>query len=117
MIAQWRMLALVLLIVAVPTVVVAQDCTIAPYADPAGTRSSTWVSYSWDYNFHEFRFYIVIFAEDVAAAAAYKLVTDGGEGTFFLQSRIAGPSGQGLILRSEERRVGKECRSRWSPYH
>ena len=20
-------------------------------------------------------------------------------------------------LRSEERRVGKECRSRWSPYH
>src|SRR5258708_36403660 len=25
---------------------------------------------------------------------------------------------QGFIpLRSEERRVGKECRSRWSPYH
>ena len=23
----------------------------------------------------------------------------------------------GLIVRSEERRVGKECRSRWSPYH
>ena len=22
-----------------------------------------------------------------------------------------------LCLRSEERRVGKECRSRWSPYH
>src|SRR3712207_141675 len=38
---------------------------------------------------------------------------------------IIGPSGSGkstlmnLIgcLRSEERRVGKECRSRWSPYH
>src|SRR2546426_11865357 len=37
------------------------------------------------------------------------------------------PGAQGLILcspcnptgsvRSEERRVGKECRSRWSPYH
>ena len=31
-------------------------------------------------------------------------------------------SGEGLSqsqveLRSEERRVGKECRSRWSPYH
>src|SRR2546427_11020895 len=25
--------------------------------------------------------------------------------------------GQGEPLRSEERRVGKECRSRWSPYH
>src|SRR2546426_2062886 len=24
---------------------------------------------------------------------------------------------EGLIERSEERRVGKECRSRWSPYH
>ena len=22
-----------------------------------------------------------------------------------------------MVLRSEERRVGKECRSRWSPYH
>src|SRR5438132_11775738 len=24
---------------------------------------------------------------------------------------------KGCIVRSEERRVGKECRSRWSPYH
>ena len=23
----------------------------------------------------------------------------------------------GVPVRSEERRVGKECRSRWSPYH
>ena len=23
----------------------------------------------------------------------------------------------GIYIRSEERRVGKECRSRWSPYH
>src|SRR5258708_29510206 len=26
-------------------------------------------------------------------------------------------SGASRYLRSEERRVGKECRSRWSPYH
>ena len=25
--------------------------------------------------------------------------------------------GYRVISRSEERRVGKECRSRWSPYH
>ena len=25
--------------------------------------------------------------------------------------------GEALDQRSEERRVGKECRSRWSPYH
>ena len=24
---------------------------------------------------------------------------------------------EGAMARSEERRVGKECRSRWSPYH
>ena len=27
------------------------------------------------------------------------------------------PGLDGLETRSEERRVGKECRSRWSPYH
>src|SRR3712207_1240921 len=27
------------------------------------------------------------------------------------------PDVEGSVLRSEERRVGKECRSRWSPYH
>ena len=25
--------------------------------------------------------------------------------------------GRNTVVRSEERRVGKECRSRWSPYH
>src|SRR5258707_15314734 len=29
----------------------------------------------------------------------------------------ATPTVPALTLRSEERRVGKECRSRWSPYH
>ena len=29
-------------------------------------------------------------------------------------SRMSDPK---MIKRSEERRVGKECRSRWSPYH
>src|SRR3712207_8782080 len=27
------------------------------------------------------------------------------------------PAAEALTDRSEERRVGKECRSRWSPYH
>ena len=43
----------------------------------------------------------------------------------FLLSKIAAlRSGFGVdelnraaLIRSEERRVGKECRSRWSPYH
>src|SRR3712207_6105577 len=52
---------------------------------------------------------------DVASRAA-KIVCDKGLGV--------GPTGRAVYLdfrdaisRSEERRVGKECRSRWSPYH
>ena len=30
---------------------------------------------------------------------------------------IFNPDGEFVSRRSEERRVGKECRSRWSPYH
>src|SRR3989475_9545717 len=29
----------------------------------------------------------------------------------------SGSENEPTIVRSEERRVGKECRSRWSPYH
>ena len=43
---------------------------------------------------------------------------------FYLMPWILGYSVMGMLsfplndqLRSEERRVGKECRSRWSPYH
>src|SRR3712207_9354757 len=32
-------------------------------------------------------------------------------------NRMTGKAIKVNILRSEERRVGKECRSRWSPYH
>src|SRR3989449_2487998 len=30
---------------------------------------------------------------------------------------LARDRAEGVRVRSEERRVGKECRSRWSPYH
>ena len=48
------------------------------------------------------------------------------EGIILRQTKIAGGRRMVLLfsekygkilLRSEERRVGKECRSRWSPYH
>jgi len=38
----------------------------------------------------------------------------------FFGLHVARPVGAGILspdLRSEERRVGKECRSRWSPYN
>ena len=36
---------------------------------------------------------------------------------FFNPSQITEDKIIGTTTRSEERRVGKECRSRWSPYH
>ena len=41
----------------------------------------------------------------------------------FIETLVEQRVGPGILLlspelkRSEERRVGKECRSRWSPYH
>ena len=34
-----------------------------------------------------------------------------------LEELVPGIPATSVICRSEERRVGKECRSRWSPYH
>src|SRR3712207_9436854 len=34
-----------------------------------------------------------------------------------IEHLAATPVGAEVFFRSEERRVGKECRSRWSPYH
>ena len=42
-------------------------------------------------------------------SAYYKTLTDMGLQVWLLEN--------GGLTRSEERRVGKECRSRWSPYH
>src|SRR3712207_9224284 len=64
------------------------------------------------------------------AAAAFRIATQlVYEGLIDLDEALRRVSGAQLVqlmfpqfdssgeLRSEERRVGKECRSRWSPYH
>src|SRR3989449_9095886 len=48
-------------------------------------------------------------ADEIAMAVNY--INDQG----FIYVRKMG--GVDAAIRSEERRVGKECRSRWSPYH
>src|SRR5688572_33169513 len=40
-----------------------------------------------------------------------------GQGWYDLRQHKLNPPWGADIHRSEERRVGKECRSRWSPYH
>ena len=49
-----------------------------------------------------------VLAKEAAAAGAQFLVSPGATPTLLGAMRDT---------RSEERRVGKECRSRWSPYH
>ena len=41
----------------------------------------------------------------------------GGPGRHEVLSAQVTVASDALLPRSEERRVGKECRSRWSPYH
>ena len=49
-----------------------------------------------------------------AEGAAVALVARPGAE---LERAVAALRQSGAQARSEERRVGKECRSRWSPYH
>ena len=49
--------------------------------------------------------------------AAYAYTMDGGEVGEISYENFNAASAVFRITRSEERRVGKECRSRWSPYH
>src|SRR3712207_9223175 len=62
-----------------------------------------------------------------AISEARRRVGDAIQGPHGDAALVVGPPGEGPmadgrlvrteIERSEERRVGKECRSRWSPYH
>src|SRR3989449_9024214 len=49
---------------------------------------------------------------DVREGETVALVGESGCG-----KSVSALSVMRLVARSEERRVGKECRSRWSPYH
>ena len=47
----------------------------------------------------------------IRAGEIHALLGENGAGKSTFVKMIYG------LMRSEERRVGKECRSRWSPYH
>src|SRR3712207_9270293 len=70
-----------------------------PYEDPEGDTMNALTRFVLDHKRFVVGFWLAV---TVAAFAAI------------------GPAGSALsqqFTRSEERRVGKECRSRWSPYH
>ena len=66
-------------------------------------------------------FYIKARDIEERTALIAKLKADGILAAFHYIPLHNSPAGQRFgrfsLLRSEERRVGKECRSRWSPYH
>ena len=51
-----------------------------------------------------------------AEKSGFKVIIAGAGGAAHLPGMIASHTII-PVIRSEERRVGKECRSRWSPYH
>src|SRR2546430_16206628 len=54
------------------------------------------------------------------AKAVYRFLPDTNTTAEAIRGRavdVIYPQPQIFLVRSEERRVGKECRSRWSPYH
>src|SRR5256884_6293310 len=55
--------------------------------------------------------------EKPAELAAWVLRDKPGGTPEGIRAAMDGEKRQEVTLRSEERRVGKECRSRWSPYH
>ena len=71
-------------------------------------RFSAWFERMCQYGFEE--------QQDFTGVKSFTVVNNGAEKTlddFMISIDMA----KEISMRSEERRVGKECRSRWSPYH
>src|SRR5256885_8390264 len=52
-----------------------------------------------------------------AIPGAVLMILRHGKVAYFESMGVLDPETKAPMGRSEERRVGKECRSRWSPYH
>ena len=62
-------------------------------------------------------FYYVRFAPSAYNNQPWRFVVEDGRVILLIQDYKDKVTLVDTLLRSEERRVGKECRSRWSPYH
>src|SRR3712207_9555029 len=60
---------------------------------------------------------VMYFWAALLSFGAVALSITGGQAELLIAIAVLLVVGVVVVLRSEERRVGKECRSRWSPYH
>ena len=58
-----------------------------------------------------------IMTNEAESSAKIIVIGVGGAGNNAVNRMVEETIGGVEFIRSEERRVGKECRSRWSPYH
>ena len=90
-----RSILLLLLLCALHSPAVGQDCTIGVYAEPTAEGNMAFVSGPYD----PFEVYVIIRAEDLVKAASYRLVLqpayDGSLGVVTLFSTY-GPDGRGI---------------------
>ena len=63
------------------------------------------------------RWEVILHAYSETGEESLLEVRTDDEGLFSFNELPVGPDKVYLLSRSEERRVGKECRSRWSPDH
>jgi hypothetical protein len=86
------LLLLLFALFTLPVSAAAQECTVGVYNDAAGTDTTGCADPG-----QLLTVYVVIFAEDSVAAAAYSLHFEAA-GPLFLQRRVSGPSGNGLVI-------------------
>ena len=82
---------------------------VAIFSSLANFLLSLFLWYSFDATISDFQF--IEEKNWIGGYISFKLGIDGISILFILLTTFIAP------IRSEERRVGKECRSRWSPYH
>ena len=88
-----------------------------PQDQPAG--SPAWMSTFSDLMNLLLCFFVLLFSMSSVDAEKFEKVAASLSASFSIfPSGGSALSDEGILMgRSEERRVGKECRSRWSPYH
>src|SRR5215207_3029606 len=90
-----------------------ETCRLAGVAEHAEINDDLM---EWDYGEYEGRRTVEI-RQEVPGWSIWRDGVPGGETVADVGGRADRVIANVLATRSEERRVGKECRSRWSPYH